>query len=310
MSPRQGPIYFGAPKLDPMTTSTRPLGVAPLTAFIGEHDLTERWRVTLRTVQRRLANARLEPVGLVGRAPHFYLENVESAERIHGWRVHGPTSGRKSAGQPYRVCIAHRKGGVAKTTTTYYLARELVLLGKRVILRDLDPQRTLSEALRALGSPVDEFDRQPFLRRMVLVPDGSPLPFRADVELIDTPPDITTAVDGLERADAVIVPAQPELLAVIALRDMLTFLRDTADRRPHLRLLGVLPTAVNPRWDISRRFLREIEALAADFDVPVLPAIPESRHVRTFSLRGHLWRPSAERIVAAIVESREAYHGR
>ena len=172
--------------------------------------------------------------------------------------------------------------------------------------RDLDPQRTLSEALRALGSPVDEFDRQRFLQRMVLVPDGSPLPFRPDVELIDTPPDITTAVEGLERADAVIVPAQPELLAVIALRDMLTFLRDTASRRPHLRILGVLPTAVNTRWEVSRRFLKEIEELADDFRVPVLPPVPESRHVQTFSLRGHLWRPAAERVLAAMAESRAA----
>jgi chromosome partitioning protein len=292
-----------------MTTSVDVSTVGALSAFIGEHELTLRWRVTLRTVQRRVTEAGLEAIGLVGRAPHFYREAVEVAERIHEWRVHKVSSNMHSASwRPYRVCIAHRKGGVAKTTTTYYLGRELVLLGKRVVLRDLDPQRTLSEALRALGAPVDEFDRQPFLRRMVLVPDGSPLPFRPDIELIDTPPDITTAVEGLERADALIVPAQPELLAVIALRDMLTFLRDTAERRPHVRMLGVLPTAVNSRWEISRRFLREIEDLAADFGVPVLPAVPESRHVQTFSLRGHLWRPTAERVLAAMVEAGGTAH--
>ncbi len=281
-----------------MATSDERSAVS-LVAFVNEHELGERWQVTLRTVQRRVAEAQLEPVGLIGRAPYFHREAIEAAERIYSWRSY-EAHVRRPTWRPYRVCIAHRKGGVAKTTTTYYLGRELVLLGKRVILRDLDPQRTLSEALRALGSPVDEFGRQAFLRRMVLVPDGSPLPYRPDVELIDTPPDITTAVEGLERADAVIVPAQPELLAVIALRDMLTFLRDTASRRPSLRILGVLPTAVNPRWEISRRFLREIEALAADFNVPVLPPVPESRHVQTFSLRGHLWRPTAERIIATM----------
>lgn len=287
-----------------MTTTGAPV----LSAFLSEHELSDRWRVTLRTVQRRIAEAGLERIGLVDRIPHFYQEAVEAAERIHNWRAHHSVGRADSARQPFRVCIAHRKGGVAKTTTTYYLGRELVLLGKRVILRDLDPQRTLSEALRALGSPVDEFDRQPFLKRMVLVPDGSPLPFRPDVELIDTPPDIAKAIEGLERADAVIVPAQPELLAVIALRDMLTFLRDSAIRRPHLRILGVLPTAVNQRWEISRRFMREIENLANDFGVPVLPAVPESRHVQTFSLRGHLWRPTAERILAAMSETHGVLH--
>ena len=96
---------------------------------------------------------------------------------------------------------------------------------------------------------------------------------------------------------------------MIALRDMLTFLRDTADRRPHLRVLGVLPTAVNARWDISRRFLREIEALASDFDVPVLPPVPETRHVQMFSLRGHLWRPTAERVLAAMADFAGAVDG-
>src|SRR5437879_4413849 len=144
-----------------MTTTVGSSAAQILTAFLSEHDLTGRWRVTLRTVQRRVATAALEPVGLVNRAPHFYREAVESAERIHGWRAYASPRHETRAWRPFRVCIAHRKGGVAKTTTTYYLGRELVLLGKRVILRDLDPQRTLSEALRALGTPVDEFDRQP-----------------------------------------------------------------------------------------------------------------------------------------------------
>ncbi len=289
-----------------MTTST---ATSSLSAFLSEHELTSRWGVTLRTVERRIAEARLQRVGLVDRTPHFYLEAIEAAERIHGWRVADRSRPSRVRRQPYRLCIAHRKGGVAKTTTTYYLGRELVLCSKRVVLRDLDPQHTLSEALRVLGGPVDEFGRVPFLRRLVLVPDGSPLPFLPDVELIDTPPDITTAVEGLDRADGLIVPVQPELLAVIALRDMLTFLRETAHRRPHLRILGVLPTGVNPRWEISRRFLREIDDLTADFGVPVLPAVPESRHVQTFSMRGHLWRPVAERVLVAMVEAREGGDG-
>src|SRR5437879_4004452 len=146
-----------------MTTFVGGSPAPVLSAFINEHDLSERWRVSIRTVQRRVAAAGLEAVGVVGRAPHFYREAVDVAERIHGWRVHVASKTRKTSWRPYRVCIAHRKGGVAKTTTTYYLGRELVLLGKRVVLRDLDPQKTLSEALRALGAPVDEFDRQPFL---------------------------------------------------------------------------------------------------------------------------------------------------
>ena len=165
-----------------MTTTVGSSAAQILRAFLSEHDLTGRWRVTLRTVQRRVATAALEPVGLVNRAPHFYREAVESAERIHGWRAYASPRHETRAWRPFRVCIAHRKGGVAKTTTTYYLGRELVLLGKRVILRDLDPQRTLSEALRALGTPVDEFLNPE--RRVILDCIDALLPFLSDDQLL------------------------------------------------------------------------------------------------------------------------------
>jgi hypothetical protein len=74
-----------AARLTAMTTSVEAADPQSLTAFISQHELTERWAVTLRTVQRRLAQASLEPVGLVNRAPHFYRDAVEAAERVYRW---------------------------------------------------------------------------------------------------------------------------------------------------------------------------------------------------------------------------------
>jgi len=51
---------------------------------------------------------------------------------------------------------------------------------------------SLTKILRALGTPEDEFGRFTFLRRVALVPDGAPLPFKPDIELIDTHPRSTT----------------------------------------------------------------------------------------------------------------------
>ena len=39
---------------------------------------------------------------------------------------------------------------MAKSTTTWFLARELARAGKRVLLRDLDPQQGLRDILRDL----------------------------------------------------------------------------------------------------------------------------------------------------------------
>jgi cellulose biosynthesis protein BcsQ len=193
------------------------------------------------------------------------------------------------------VCIAHRKGGVAKSTTTWYLARELARAGKRVILRDLDPQQGLRDILRDHGC-----DDGVFGKSIALVEDGQEPPFRPDIELIDTPPALDDSLPGVARADAVIIPAMPEHQAVRALERMCVVLRETRHEHPFTKVLGILPVRVKSRWPEHQAFLQQIEALGERFGHPVLPAIPESRAVLTYSLRGRLWKPTADAVLEAL----------
>ena len=208
----------------------------------------------------------------------------------------GPRLAREIERSYFSVCVAHRKGGVGKTTTTWYLSRELARAGKNVVLRDLDPQRGLSDIIRDLGGQDGVFSR-----RLALVADGQSLPFAPDIELIDTPPSLDESLPGLNRADAVIIPAVPEHQAVRALERMLRVLDDSRRDHPFLLPLGILPVRVRPRWKLHQEFLASIESLAEEFGYPMLPAIPESQDVLRYSLRGRYWKPVADQILAAMV---------
>ena len=200
------------------------------------------------------------------------------------------------ADRPYfSVCLAHRKGGVGKTTSTWYLGRELERVGRRVLLRDLDPQQGLTDIVRDLGGKDGVFSR-----RLALVQEGQPLPWIPDVELIDTPPSLDESLPGVNRADAIIIPAVPEHQAVRALERMLRVIDRTRQEHPFLQPLGILPIRVRPRWALHTQFLASIQELAAEFDYPVLPAVPESQDVLRYSLRGRYWKPVADRILAAM----------
>src|SRR5919199_2734262 len=130
---------------------------------------------------------------------------------LESGRARGSTAGPRLpryAERPYfSVCLAHRKGGVGKTTSTWYVGRELERAGKRVLLRDLDPQQGLTDIVRDLGGQDGAFSS-----RLVLVPEGQPLPWPPDVELIDTPPSLDDSLPGVNRADAIIIPAVPGAL--------------------------------------------------------------------------------------------------
>jgi cellulose biosynthesis protein BcsQ len=108
----------------------------------------------------------------------------------------------------------------------------------------------------------------------------------------------------LARADALLVPVVPEFQAVRALGWMLRTIQATTADHPFLHVLGVLPTRIRARRPAHAAFLREIERLAAEFRHPVLPPVPDSSAVMTFSLRGRLWQPTAERILVAMGEAR------
>lgn len=110
-------------------------------------------------------------------------------------------------------------------------------------------------------------------------------------------------MQGAARANGVVVPAEPELPAGRSLDKMLASIAILQTRNGDLRSLGVLPTRVRRRLSDHRQFIELMATIAAEYGFPLLDPVVDSRWVRRYSNREHLWRPLAERLVAARQEA-------
>jgi cellulose biosynthesis protein BcsQ len=205
----------------------------------------------------------------------------------------------------FRVVVAHLKGGQAKTKTVFLTALELAEHGMRVLCRDLDHDTaSLTHTFRDKGALFDDHGVGRLGRAIALGPYGSPLPFQPHVELIDTPPTKEGSLAGAARADAIIIPAEPEHEAGRALQVMLEAIELVRASSPYLRYIGLLPTRVRSRLSDHAAYLRVMSQLARSVGCPVLEPIMDSRWVRRGSNREHQYRPLAMRILQLAQEHR------
>jgi cellulose biosynthesis protein BcsQ len=198
---------------------------------------------------------------------------------------------------PLAIAIAHNKGGVGKTTSTFALGR---LLSRRVRVEmvDLDDTRYLREMVR-VTSQTGDFRLGPRL----WLRDGEARP--SDVVLIDSAParGHTTRV-ALQMADCVIVPAPPEPMGLLGLQLMLDVIdevrTDAQQGNPFLQVLGVLPTLFDQRWPNHHAWVAEMQTYCASRGVRVFPPIPRRQSYTSLSIVGHDYAPAAAAIEEAL----------
>jgi len=206
-----------------------------------------------------------------------------------------------------------RKGGSGKTTTTVNLATALHERGRRVLLVDLDPQANATIAVGINPLEVkhnvndlltdDTIPAQAGITTtdfgMDVIPAHADLarteagmqaaeiyalrellaPLEADYDyiVIDTPPSESfLTANALAYATEVIIPLQAHYFAMEGLAqaaEQVTKVR--AGLNPEIRVIGILPTMVNPRTNISKAVLdaareaypRTIYPFSVDFSV-------------------------------------------
>jgi len=197
------------------------------------------------------------------------------------------------------IAVANQKGGVGKTTTAINLGSCLAMLGKRVLLVDIDPQGNCSSGLGVdryrlktciydvLIRGIDPRDAiiHTGIRNLDLIPATiqlagaevelatlerretrlkeklDPLRDNYDYIIIDCPPSLGLAtVNALCAADSVLIPIQCEYYALEGLSQLMHSIFLIRRRlNPDLKIEGILLTMFDGRTNLSIQVVDEVK---------------------------------------------------
>ena len=161
----------------------------------------------------------------------------------------------------FTIALISQKGGVGKTTLAIHLATAFEALGKQTLLVDLDPQTSAAE-----WKDSRKADR-PYVMAVPPSRLGKSINTArengAEVIILDTAPHSEgTALDAARAADLILVPCQPSLMDLRAMRktaDILNYLK-----KPTFAVLN----EVTPVGTVADEAAR---AITAQFGMPVSP---------------------------------------
>ncbi len=202
------------------------------------------------------------------------------------------------------ISFAMQKGGVGKTTTCVNMASFMALMGKKVLLVDLDPQGNASsnlgfekggkinsiyQVMSEEVSPQEAIYETP-VKNLSIIPANMDLS-GVEVELvymnsreyviknifdkiknnydyitIDCPPSLgLLTLNALTASDAVIIPIQCEFFALEGLSQLMNTIRLVKKRlNPEISIDGVVLTMRDSRSNLGKQVAEEIGKFFAD----------------------------------------------
>ncbi len=198
------------------------------------------------------------------------------------------------------IALVNQKGGVGKSTTTVNLGAALAVLGKRVLVVDLDPQGNTTTGFGIDKRQVkrDVYDlllhqcaiadvlRRTEMENLDIIPATinlagaeielvsalsrenrlkgvlGPISDDYDFVLIDCPPSLgLLTINALTATREVIIPVQAEYYALEGLSQLTNVVRRVQEAlNPRLRVTGVLVTMFDGRTKLAMDVLEELNA--------------------------------------------------
>ncbi len=201
------------------------------------------------------------------------------------------------------IAFANQKGGVGKTTTCVNMASFMALMGKKVLLVDLDPQGNATSNLGLVKDnkvnsiyqvmsdekPVEEAIYETPVKNLSIIPANIDLA-GVEVELvymsqreyvfkkiiesvknnydyitIDCPPSLgLLTINAFTAADSVIIPIQCEFFALEGLSQLMNTIRLIKKKlNPEIAIDGVVLTMREMRSNLGKQVAEEIEKFFA-----------------------------------------------
>lgn len=197
------------------------------------------------------------------------------------------------------LVVASQKGGVGKTTTVINLGASLAILGKKVLLVDLDPQGSI-----AAGFHLEEYEvknglfevfvnkipltmaiREVGIENLEIVPTNvknedqeielfthalqnkllrsilKPIKSMYDYIILDCPPNLgSLTVNGIIAADQLLIPLQSEYYSLKSLGKFLSSIKNIGNKfNTNLKFSGILITMYDRRLKKSKEILEDLK---------------------------------------------------
>ena len=162
------------------------------------------------------------------------------------------------------ILVANPKGGCGKTTLATNLAGYLAGQNQRVMMWDLDRQKSSLDWLALRPAELPAIARLDAERDEI----NPKIPASNDWLVLDSPAGMhgKNLTHSLKLAHKVIVPVQPSVFDMAATRDFLDRLMKEKIVRKHKDFIGIIGMRIDPRT----RAAATLEQFLKQYDLPIL----------------------------------------